>query len=287
MPAENRKFYYVFPHIGFPKIFFSEGTKIYQKFMANDLNYEINRLWQIFGEPFEHDGKKDHLACQRIKYDNGGELLLITMPNPIAQLEAKYVGLYYKIEKKIFSTKVLPQRYFLLELGEPVEQREFFLCEWTKNEQHNNYGKFKKANADAFIDAIEVIVNGANGLSEFISNNSENEPKTSQSNITDTWKTLLDVAISDPDLSVRQKALEGVRELWPEGPKALDDLLFKMIEGLRDPESRNVSMVALTSMGELSIPMLKVYLKDPDPEMRKYITQVIIEIEKLKKELYS
>ena len=94
----------------------------------------------------------------------------------------------------------------------------------------------------------------------------------------------MEVAKSDPDPEVRKQAQIGIQELWPGGKKGFDNTLFTFIEGLRDPKSRPYSLMIIPSFGEMAIPTLKMYLMDPDPELRKYITQIIIDIEKYRQD---
>jgi hypothetical protein len=97
-----------------------------------------------------------------------------------------------------------------------------------------------------------------------------------------SFKDLLDVALFDPDPIVRQQAQKGVRELYPGGPKGFDDFLFQLIEGLRDPTKKPLSMMTIPMYGEMALPNIRPYLKDPDAQMRVMVTNLIGEIEKNK-----
>jgi len=97
------------------------------------------------------------------------------------------------------------------------------------------------------------------------------------------YEELVKVALTDPDPDVRNEAQKGVQELFPGGQQGFDDFIFHMLEGLRNPDTRDGCFLSLTSFGEMILPKLRIYLSDPDPDIRKLITRIIIEIGNNKK----
>ena len=483
MTSDIPKFSLLFPHNALRYLFFSRGVRLYEQ-LSQSPNIEIKRLWNTLAKEMNVI-IKDNPKCFLQSLEGNQELFLITLPDPVEPQEVKYIGLVYKNERSFLRKEKSAHRYFLLELGEPVVQNKFYLCEWNAVDLHKNHGEVKNNSSDAFSSAIQSIISRGKIDKEFVVSkdigyNAENksekedyseendpsteeeeieeiitkwketitpdlynkaggeieqfqsfflgyiqilsltnanlhrnfidvkekvkntlrvvgirslvlglefgtlgekpsdrinqvsdlsdrarklllatgtavlstimpalgkairegntstqdvdqilkrlqnaqigcfrigvklseevkvqrekeerlneentvydnvqtssddfpEEKSEKTGVSDTFKKLAEIAMTDPDPLVRQQAQAGIKELWPGGLEKFDEFFFQMIEGLRDPKIRNISLQTLILWGELVLPELKMYLKDPDPELRKLVTQIIIEIEK-------
>jgi cation transport regulator ChaB len=86
----------------------------------------------------------------------GFSLVIIEMPKPERTLDAKYIAFVY------FPEQV---RYFIFELSYKIDKEDenkyekiFFLCEWTKDGVHRNYGRKKDTSLEGFVNAVKTIL---------------------------------------------------------------------------------------------------------------------------------
>jgi len=152
---------YFFVHRLIPRYVRECEEELLEKFRLNKiekgafLNY-MNTLWfevcDGIGEQEKRQASNFEIVIENI--NDNISLLAIKMPEPKGMPEAKYIAFLFFLDT--------PERirYFTYELNLNSETKEnsFFVCEWSKNGDHLNYGDFSKPDLKCFTNAIKNIL---------------------------------------------------------------------------------------------------------------------------------
>jgi HEAT repeat protein len=98
----------------------------------------------------------------------------------------------------------------------------------------------------------------------------------------DLFERLAEIAHSDASPEVRSEAQRALKELYPDGKQGFDDMVSKLIEGLKDHADERKSTtcaVGLMGLGEMAIPYVRPLLEDPDPKVRRLAVRILAQIE--------
>ena len=202
MEANSREFYYYFPHVGLPSLFFEDGIRLYQMLNSEMPTIEIRQLWDTLARQLKAN-VKDLPQCFIEKISKDRELIIIEISNPIEAQEVKYVCLVYVVKRLIFKREITPLRYFTLELAEPVQRKTLYLCERINSTTHINYGEVKDNLRRTFIEAVQSVIDdnkigsktfdgkvNTNGEKQIQSNGGNDQEEVQQidvNNVIDYW----------------------------------------------------------------------------------------------------
>lgn len=81
--------------------------------------------------------------------------------------------------------------------------------------------------------------------------------------------------MADPSAEIRNKAHEAIRAICPD----IDSLMAQLIDGLRNPASRQMCSAMLTGHGRLAIPYLLPLLNSRDIDFQRTIKSILSSIE--------
>lgn len=98
----------------------------------------------------------DDFSIEKVKFDNGVDIVVIKCPVPQKSPEAKYIGIVTTDTPRYFlceyeSNDEMKQLYPDKELG-----LSYILCEWVQKE-HKNYGKIAETK-EAFIEGVRKLI---------------------------------------------------------------------------------------------------------------------------------
>ena len=140
---------YWLAHKDLPNYIFNNTNLFLEKICSGedaDIYRFINFLWE---RTQRRAAEKPVIYMPQVirKERSGVKVLVVSMPDPEAVLEAYYVGIVYSDTKEI--------RYFVLESSRSVEWGvAACMCEWTKEGKHLNYGFTKDIKIENFTKFI-------------------------------------------------------------------------------------------------------------------------------------
>ncbi len=140
-------------------MFFDDPEK-FLDIMAQYGNHFLEWLWADVGEKLKGGNGIpiegiDHRVIRR---ENDLTVVVIALPMPIAAPEAYFVAAAYRPRSASHPEPVA--RFMTLERSHlPGEDRGgTFLCEWTRDEAHLNYGKGCAPDVESFVVAILALL---------------------------------------------------------------------------------------------------------------------------------
>lgn len=160
---QARRHHYIFAHKVLPKMFFDDPEK-FLDIVAHYGNHFLKWLWADVGERIKGGNgiPIEGLNHRIIKRENGLMVVVIVLPMPVVTPEAYFVAAAYRSASASHPEPMV--RFITLERSRlPEEGREdTFLCEWTRDEAHLNYGKGCKPDIESFVVAILALLEQRN-----------------------------------------------------------------------------------------------------------------------------
>ncbi|TCI05145.1 hypothetical protein EZV61_04065 [Corallincola luteus] len=158
---EPRAHHYTLAHIAF-RYFCDSDPEQFFRVMASDSQAVVDMLWEKVCQQCEGEASVDldiaELAVTPLKIgDYPG--LLIEMPAARAIVEAMMILVVLTEPLASLEQVEKPSyRYFVLELGEPADEKEMTVfCEWA-DDNHLNRGEGCEPTPDAFIQLVASVV---------------------------------------------------------------------------------------------------------------------------------
>ena len=152
--SQSRRHHYIFAHQVLPKMFFDDPEK-FLDIMAHYGNRFLEWLWADIGEKIKGGNgiPIEGIDHRIIRRENDLTVVVIALPMPVAAPEAYFVAAAYRPGSA--SHPEAMARFMTLERGSLPEQDRggTFLCEWTRDAAHLNYGRGCKPNVESFVDA--------------------------------------------------------------------------------------------------------------------------------------
>lgn len=158
-----RRHHYIFAHKVLPKMFFDDPEK-FLDIIAHHGNRFLGWLWTDVGEKIKEGNSIpiERLDHRIIRRENDLTVIVIALPMPVAAPEAYFVAAAHRPGSA--SHPEAMARFMTLERSSlPGEDRVgTFLCEWTRDEAHLNYGRGCKPNVESFVGAILALLEQRN-----------------------------------------------------------------------------------------------------------------------------
>jgi hypothetical protein len=137
---------YMIEHQLLPKWFFNEG----EDFIASLLENE-NMLCQIFNSIYENEGIEfpytpEDFAIIPLNMGNDSYCIMLLFPDPKVEPQCKYSFMF-------FTPDLTFQAFYTVEVAISFfnHEKSYFVCEWTKDEMHKNYGQHPIDDIDELI----------------------------------------------------------------------------------------------------------------------------------------
>ncbi|HEX9059229.1 MAG TPA: hypothetical protein VF941_03525 [Clostridia bacterium] len=158
---------YFFAHVILPGYIFSdekaflnivmEGREVFSEFLYHVWKHSKGEAEK---QKSEHHSNIINIEEEMIPdfdiyfktFANNEIMGVIKMPAPRVSPEASYVGFVFGQKSGI--------RYFTYELGTSLESDDdvYFVCEWSKDHSHMNYGSFNEDDPTIFTTRVEEIL---------------------------------------------------------------------------------------------------------------------------------
>jgi hypothetical protein len=149
----QRKDYYEFSHKLLPESFFNYSKQIIQK-LEKDPESFIPALKRTWNRTFSQTKFNDISPNFKVKISNNVKnsysIITIEIPEAKEDLETPFIGITFDANYSI--------RYFVYEIDKSLGCCSYFLCEWTKDYKHLNYGIYLEKNINSFVNAITNLI---------------------------------------------------------------------------------------------------------------------------------
>ncbi len=161
----NRNQMYAFQHKAFPIALFENHPKLlnslYKPFEISPLTYLWSKADYIcFQAGFDTDMDQQPPLRQISRHDSSfGEfdIFIYEMATPQVAPECYYTAVVVdQNEKHIHGERAVKSRYFTLEMS--ADENGGIFCEWTIEEQHQNYGNTENLSLEFFRELIEIKI---------------------------------------------------------------------------------------------------------------------------------
>ncbi len=146
---QRHKVYYTVEHILLPSMWFSDRAELEKDFRANGADAILNQFRNPAGEASTALPNNLSAAVEEIDLGNGWSGWLITFPKPLEMPESKYSLLLAKGDDL---------RFFAWEFDDLTGTTVWYLCEWTPEHAHLNYGPRGDGSKEYFIEQTKMIL---------------------------------------------------------------------------------------------------------------------------------
>jgi hypothetical protein len=149
-----REDYYKFTHHLMPHTIFNYGRLLVYRMMRNEDEFidNLKKTWlsiEVEKGDFKSDPPEFELNIINLNAEHTA--IIITIPEAMEKQEAVYIGIIYDKDDNF--------RYFTYEIGEGNQHEKlYFLCEWTSNREHLNYGTHNDSNKAVFIKDVSDLL---------------------------------------------------------------------------------------------------------------------------------
>jgi hypothetical protein len=117
-------------------------------------NTPLRKLWQFCAANMKK--QVDKMLYASIHEKPKLKIVLINLPKPQRYTDCYYSAIVFHYEKKLLSTKIRRFSYYTLEFGIDLEKNieVQFMCGWTDDKTHINYGQLDANTASRFLEEI-------------------------------------------------------------------------------------------------------------------------------------
>lgn len=149
-----REDYYKFTHLLMPHAAFNYGRLLTYRMLRDERAFieNLKKTWSVIEleDPQCRNDPPDFSID--ITYPNVEHtVIIITIPQAAEAQEAIYIGITYDKDDRF--------RYFTYELGKGISgETIYFLCEWTRDGEHVNYGAYDKRDKSVFIKGLSDLL---------------------------------------------------------------------------------------------------------------------------------
>ncbi len=169
MNKHNNSINYEFVHRLLPD-YVQEEDRLLQRFLMTEtipdmFSVYMNILYKSCCSPEEYKAAKEKGWAESVFeiteeiFSEHISLVMVKMPEPKEWAEAKYLLFAFAPDDEYCRI-----RYFVCELGELEQENKeyeivYFVCEWSKNRRHSNYGYLKDPSLENFVNRVKRILN--------------------------------------------------------------------------------------------------------------------------------
>ena len=153
----SRAHHYEFAHVAVVTFFRQNASDLWSLLSAEGAGVWLHRIWSRIGEALPAEERVEDTGLS-VVIDKLGhlELAVITLPPPLARVEAYFVALVRSPPQQVATSGFF--RYMTLERGVDMSTGgdKTYLCEWTVD-NHVNHGDGPPPTIEAFLQAIAEL----------------------------------------------------------------------------------------------------------------------------------
>ncbi|CAB1249293.1 hypothetical protein ACFHWD_20435 [Clostridium sp. MT-14] len=150
---EYREDYYKFSHVIFPISLFKYRKQFIQKIKKEGDSFStiLKKGWNsIVIEKGIRNAPPSFKINLLNNIKNSYSLIVIEIPEARESTETPYIGIVFDKDYNI--------RYFTYEIEKEFGKKCYFLCEWSQDRTHINYGEHMDKNLNTFTQSITDLI---------------------------------------------------------------------------------------------------------------------------------